>query len=69
MALSSSVKELLHWLSEISYIFGPPKIVYIFLSSQQLAFSEGSVINITGCKSQFRKIFEFKIWKNSMLVL
>ena len=23
----------------------------------------------TGCKSQFRKIFEFKIWKNPMLVL
>ena len=23
----------------------------------------------TGCKSQFRKIFVFKIWKNTMLVL
>ena len=23
----------------------------------------------TGCKSQFRKIFEFKIWKEPMLAL
>ena len=32
-------------------------------------FHRSRTINYTGCKSIFRKIFEFKIWKELMLVL
>ena len=31
--------------------------------------AENKNTRLTGCNSQFRKIFEFKIWKESMLAL
>ena len=37
-----------------------------FVSARYQAFG---IYHSTGCKSQFRKIFEFKNWKEPMLVL
>ena len=48
------------------------EVKFILYSERVTKFCEISTIDLTvttGCKSQFQKIFEFKIWKEPMLAL
>ena len=73
-ASNTVVQEAMHtaytrvWNKWVICLKMKKKSTYMHLFAWCLSFSTKIPI-YTGCKSQFRKIFEFKKWKEPMLVL